>query len=153
MEGNRFQRIGSSDNATVGREFENIALSFFATEGILLERNFGVQIGAGSKHKLRRFDLGSSSPAVLVNVSPTSGLQELTLPVPKLTVWNEAMFYFPSGSSYFRKILFVLKDHHSKRLVSRLENIIYNYHGHLGPDGVEIWEWNEETKFAERINT
>ena len=60
-------RIGSISNAHVGRDFEAIAHAHFQrNEGITLQRDFPVSLGAGSIEKLHRFDLGSDDPPVLM---------------------------------------------------------------------------------------
>ena len=68
---NNFQRLGSVSNAAVGSAFEIAAQEWFGNEGIRLQRNYGVKIGLSSK-KERKFDLGSSEPAVRLIVTMTS---------------------------------------------------------------------------------
>ena len=63
------------------------------------------------------------------------------VPSAKMTVWNEAMYYFLLAPGGFRKVLFVLKDFSEKRGESLAEYYIKN-HGHLIPDDVEIWEYD-----------
>lgn len=70
------------------------------------------------------------------------------MPSAKMTVWNEAMYYFHVAPKNFRKILFVLK-HHRREL--SLASYYLQTHGHLVPDGVEIWEYDADSKIAEKI--
>lgn len=37
------------------------------------------------------------------------------MPWRKVTVWNEAMYYFLASPEGFRKIMFVLRDYSKKR--------------------------------------
>jgi hypothetical protein len=58
-----------------------------------------------------------------------------------MTVWKEPLYYFRLAPPPFREILFVLKNHHIKRGIA------------LGrPEDVEIWEWDDKSSMAERIN-
>ena len=58
---NNFQRLGSSSNSQVGRDFETVALDYFYKKGVTLQKGHTVQIGVASK-KDRKFDLGSDDP-------------------------------------------------------------------------------------------
>jgi hypothetical protein len=146
---NRFQRLGADHNAGVGRSFEDTARSFFlAREGIALTPNFPVDVGVSAKKKKHRFDLGSADPAVLVECKSHTWTLTGNMPSAKMTVWNEAMYYFLVAPLHFRKIMFVLK--HDRRGQS-LASYYLHTHGHLVPDGVEIWEFNLETQTADKI--
>ncbi|MEZ5493010.1 MAG: hypothetical protein R3E61_00075 [Pseudomonadales bacterium] len=50
-----FQRVGSNSNSQVGREFELVAQSFFASEGVNLQRGHKVPVGVGEKEKIAQF--------------------------------------------------------------------------------------------------
>ena len=63
---NNFQRLGSVSNAHAGNDFEETAKDFFAEQGLMLVRNCVVPVGVGTAKKDHRFDLGSASPAALV---------------------------------------------------------------------------------------
>ncbi|CAN5528043.1 hypothetical protein BH24ACT21_BH24ACT21_06010 [soil metagenome] len=62
-----------------------------------------------------------------------------------MTVWNEAMYYFQLAPENFRKILFVLRHYNPKKKETLVEYYSRTY-GHLIPNGVEIWEYDEETE-------
>jgi hypothetical protein len=146
---NNFQRIGADHNAGVGRSFEKVARSFFlSNEGINLVPNFPVEVGVSDRKKIHRFDLGSAEPPVLVECKSHTWTQTGNMPSAKMTVWNEAMYYFHVAPKNFRKILFVLK--HDRRGHS-LASYYLHTHGHLVPDGVEVWEFNTETQTGERL--
>jgi hypothetical protein len=66
----------------------------------------------------------------------------------KMTVWNEAMYYVHLAPAMHRKILFVLK--HSRRELT-LASYYLRTHGHMVPEGVEIWEFDDATGGAERL--
>ncbi len=62
-----------------------------------------------------------------------------------MTVWNEAMYYFQLAPKDFQKILFVLRHYNPKKKETLVEYYIRTY-AHLIPNGVEIWEYDEEAK-------
>lgn len=135
---NNFQRVGSLSNAHAGSDFEEIAKDFFAKQGILLTRNFVVPVGVGAAKKNHRFDLGSASPATLVECKSHTWTQGGNVPSAKITVWNEAMYYFHIAPSEYRRVFFVLK--HSRRELSLAAYYLRNYQ-HLVPPSVEVWEY------------
>lgn len=137
------QRVGSISNAHVGADFELIALEYFAKKAITLSRNFVVEIGV-SKKKPHSFDLGTAKEKVLVECKSHRWTAGAKVPSAKMTVWNEAMYYFHLAPADYRKILFVL--HHRREEAG--ESLLSYYkrtHFHLIPDGVEFLEWDEET--------
>lgn len=68
----------------------------------------------------------------------------------KLTVWNEAMYYFLCSPSDYRKIMFVLRDISKRRGETLAEYYIRTYR-HLIPAGVEFWEYDELTGTAVQL--
>jgi hypothetical protein len=148
MENNNFQRIGSVSNTQAGNDFETAAGTFFSRQGISLVKNFSVPVGVGEATKMHRFDLGSENPPVLVECKSHTWTQGGNMPSAKMTVWNEAMYYFHVAPALYRKIFFVLK--HSRREVS-LASYYLKTHGHLVPDGVESWEFDLEALTGERL--
>lgn len=141
---NNFQRLGAVSNAHVGRDFESIAQEYFRQEGILLEGNYAVPVGVATDQKNRQFDLGSANPAVLVECKSHRWTTGGNVPSAKITVWNEAMYYFHLAPSRFRKVLFVLRDYSESRQQTLAAYYVRNY-GHLIPSGVEILEYDEQT--------
>jgi hypothetical protein len=149
---NNFQRIGSISNAQVGRDFEAVAHTYFLeVEGLNLQNSFPVEIGANSLKKCRRFDLGSEEPAILVECKSHRWTETGNMPSAKVTVWNESMFYFHIAPSHYRKILFVLRDVHSRRTESLAEYYVRNY-SHLIPPSVSIIEFNEISRSGVQVN-
>lgn len=142
MDINNFQRVGSVSNAHVGRDFESVALEYFRQTGVVLKRGFPVRLGAASDKQRRLFDLGSESPPVLVECKSHRWTVEGNVPSAKVTVWNEAMYYFFLAPQEYRKILFVLRDFNEKREESLAMYYVRHY-GHLIPRGVEILEYDE----------
>ncbi len=138
---NNFQREGSRSNSYAGRDFETAAQTYFREQGILLEKGHSVLIGVGDNKKMRQFDLGSSRPPVLVECKSHKWTSGGNVPSAKITVWNEAMYYFHLAPSEYRKIMFVLRDYSDKRKETLAQYYIRN-HGHLIPDDVEIVEFN-----------
>jgi hypothetical protein len=145
-----FQRTGSISNAQVGRELEQLALSDLAKKELPVSINFPVEVGARKLKKTHSFDLGSETPPILVECKSHRWTKGNNVPSAKITVWNEAMYYFQSAPSKYRKILFVLKDKRASTGETLAGYYIRTYE-HLIPEGVEIWEFNEKTKRSEVV--
>ena len=71
------------------------------------------------------------------------------MPSAKMTFWNEAMFYFHVAPREYRKIVFLVLKH--DRGEQSLAAYYIRTHGHLIPDGVEIWEFNEQTRTGTKL--
>lgn len=138
---NNFQRINSISNAHVGQEFENIALAYFQQQGITLFSKFSLPIGVNTMKKKRIFDLGNTSTKVVVECKSHKWTSSDNVPSAKLTVWNEAMYYFYLTPANYRKIFFILKDYSVKRNETLGEYYIRT-HFHLIPNDVEIMEYD-----------
>lgn len=137
------QRIGSKSNAHVGRDFELAAQRFFANKGLALDLNIKIPVGIGDLKKDHAFDLGCLDEKVLVECkSHKWTTPNDNVPSAKLTVWNEAMYYFFATPSGYRKIMFVLRDYSAKRKETLAEYYIRTYI-HLIPEDVELWEYDE----------
>ena len=142
------QRIGSKSNAHVGRDFELTAQNFFIGEGLNLDLNLKVSIGVDETKKDHAFDLGCEREKVLVECkSHKWTAPNDNVPSAKLTVWNEAMYYFLVTPPGYRKIMFVLRDYSEKRKETLAEYYLRTYR-HLIPKDVEIWEFDENSKIA-----
>lgn len=136
-------------NAVVGRLFEDRVQAWLAGEGLALARDFRVPIGVGNKRSEKRFDLGSTAPAVLVECKAHTWTVSGNNPGAKLTVWNEAMYYFHLAPSEFRKLFVVRRS--MKGAMSLLERYL-DWHAHLVPGDVEIWEFDDEAGLARRAD-
>lgn len=147
-----FQRVGSISNAHVGHEFEQIAQRFFALQGVHLQQCLFVDIGIGPAKKSHAFDLGCSEQKVLVECKSHRWTSGHNVPSAKLTAWNEAMYYFYAAPPEYRKILFVLKDLRRGTGESLSDYYLRTY-GHLVPNGVEFWEYDETMGAAVRVGT
>ncbi len=137
---NNFQRVGSVSNSHVGNAFEAAAREFFRRQGMALQRDYQVPVGLSSK-KPHKFDLGSGDPPLLVECKSHTWTGGNNVPSAKLTVWNEAMFYFLLAPEGFRKVLFVLRDFSELRNETLAEYYIRTY-AHLIPDDVEVLEYD-----------
>ena len=140
---NNFQRLGSVSNAHVGRNFESAAQDYFRRKGYSLQREHPVQIGL-SNSKSRKFDLGSDDPPMLVECKSHRWTTGGNVPSAKITVWNEAMYFFHLAPDQYEKILFVLRDFSEKRNQSLAEYYVKS-HKHLIPNDVKILEYDEST--------
>ncbi|GKW13758.1 hypothetical protein PEC301899_40400 [Pectobacterium carotovorum subsp. carotovorum] len=145
-----FQRLGSLSNSHVGFDFELKAKRFFEISGVNLHRNYEVEVGVGLIKKKHRFDLGSYEGKILVECKSHCWTSGNNVPSAKVTIWNEAMYYFYSSPDDYRKIMFVLKDKRSSTGETLAQYYIRIYH-HLIPTGVEFWEYDEEKFIAEQI--
>lgn len=137
------QRIGAISNAHAGREFELAARVFLVSLGVQLEPNFSVPVGHEHK-KGHRFDLGSSTPPVLVECKSYSWTETGKSPSAKLRSLNEAMLHFMLAPADYRKMLVMQKTRHLGRRES-LGTYYVRTQGHLIPPDVEIWELDTET--------
>lgn len=138
-----FQRIGSVSNTQVGNDFESLAQACLAAEGIRVTPRFPVLVGVNDLKKVHRFDFGSDDPPVIVECKSHRWTSGGNAPSAKLTVWNEAMYYFTIAPPGFRKIFFVLSDR-SKKGFTLAEYYLSRYQ-HLVPKEVEFWEFEQTT--------
>lgn len=137
-----FQRLASASNAHVGSAFENSAKIFFEKQGLSLQLDIKIAIGVNSVKKEHAFDLGCLNKKILVECKSHKWTQGDNVPSAKLTLWNEAMYYFLTSPEGFRKIMFVLRDYSEKRNETLAEYYLRSYR-HLIPDDVELWEYDE----------
>lgn len=145
-----FQRVGSLSNAHVGRDFETAAMEALAALGIEVQKNYPVEVGVESKKKSHIFDLGSETPRVIVECKSHRWTSGSNIPSAKLTVWNEAMYYFHCAPAEFRKIFFVLHDVRQRTRESLVKYYIRTYQ-HLIPSDVEIIEYDAESGVCELV--
>ncbi|MDV2684403.1 hypothetical protein RYX56_08470 [Alkalihalophilus lindianensis] len=141
-----FQRENSISNAHVGRDFEEVALDYFKGNNILLDRGVCLPVGVSKLKKNRNFDLGcisSDSKKMIVECKSHKWTSSGKVPSAKMTVWNEAMYYFFLASQGYRKVFFILKDYNEKRGETLGEYYIRTYK-HLIPEDVEIMEYDSQ---------
>lgn len=144
-----FQRIDSESNTAVGRDFERIARDFFESKHrIKLTPSYQVRVGIGVRTKVRRFDLDCEEPATLIECKSHTWTVGGNMLSAKMTVWNESMLYFHLAPNAFRKILFVLR---SVRREQTLAEYYLHTHGHLVPEGVQIWEYDQFAHDARQV--
>ncbi len=147
MEVNNFQRVGAVSNTHAGREFEEAARVFWAETGVRLQPSFPVAVGHSVK-KVHRFDLGSDAPPILVECKSYTWTSGGNSPSAKIRGLNEAMLHFSVAPGHYRKVLFMLK--HMKGQLS-LATHYARTQGHLIGAGVEVWEFDLDTKQAVRV--
>jgi hypothetical protein len=136
------QRPGAISNSHAGREFEGRARQFFANRGIDLNHNLKVPVGIGAQKKRHAFDLGCDAQKIIVECKSSTWTRGANIPSAKLTVWNEAMYYFSLAPTDYRKMMFVLRHECSKRGLTLAAYYLKTY-GHLVPPDVEFWEYDE----------
>lgn len=147
---NRFQRIGSESNSTVGKNFELNAQNFFESIGIYLALDIKIPVGVASEKKDHAFDLGNEQEKIIVECKSHKWTTGGNVPSAKLTVWNEAMYYFLVAPTNYRKIMFILKDINEKTKETLAEYYFRRY-SHLIPPDVEFWEYDESFNTVQRI--
>jgi hypothetical protein len=130
--------------------FEETAENALSKVEIEVTSNMLVEVGIGNEKKVHSFDLGSKSPPVLVECKSHKWTSGNNVPSAKLTVWNEAMYYFHCAPGHYRKILFVLHDKRNQGGETLAAYYVRNYR-HLIPQGVEIWEFNDQQNECELI--
>ncbi|MDD5410923.1 MAG: hypothetical protein PHF31_05840 [Methylobacter sp.] len=147
-----FQRPSSKSNAQVGSDFEIVAQEYFAKQGIKLQRSLKIKVGVRNcKPKDHAFDLGCKEEKILVECKSHKWTAPGdNIPSAKLTVWNEAMYYFLAAPENYRKIMFVLRDYNEKRGETLADYYLRTYR-HLIPDEVEFWEFNEPNQTAVQL--
>ena len=131
--------MANKDNPLRGAEFEIAVQSFFAKQELRLQRRFPVELGVNQHKATHFFDLGSDNPPILVECKCHCWTEGGNSPSAKMSVWNEAMYYFSLAPPNFRKIFVVLK---SLRANSSLANHYISRFGHLIPRGVEMWQYD-----------
>lgn len=144
------QREGAASNAHVGREFEALAQRVFLSREIKLVPNLKILVGIDNCKKSHAFDLGSAAQKIIVECKSHKWTSGSNIPNAKLTVWNEAMYYFFLAPADYRKILFVLKDRR-KTTGETLAKYYVRVYRHLIPEDVEIWEYDEDTRQVDKL--
>lgn len=135
---NNNQRQGFTSNSQVGANFEQIAFEYFKKkEKIILQKNYELKIGVEMK-KIHKFDFGNEN--ILVECKSHTWTNGNNVPSAKMSVWNEAMFYFNLVPKKYKKILFVLMDLSEKRLKTLVQYYIENYYQFI-PKDVIFYEY------------
>lgn len=142
------QRIGVVSNAHVGNEFEDCVSKYFTTHHQLAFNPGDRKIRIGiNGTKLHAFDLVDQKGKTIIECKSHRWTAGNNIPSAKITVWNEAMYFFLMVPDEYRKIFCVLKDYSKKRKESLAEYYMRNY-GHLVPTDVEIWEYDKKLQSA-----
>ncbi|MEO3680417.1 hypothetical protein ABGI61_15425 [Rheinheimera sp. FR7-31] len=147
-----FQRVGSKSNAQAGKDFELCAKKCLLSIGLDLVQDINIPVGINGRLKGHSFDLGCLETKVIVECKSHKWTSGDNVPSAKLTVWNEAMYYFLAAPDDFRKIMFVLRDFSDKRSETLAEYYIRTY-AHLIPNGVEIWEYDDSVSKAVQLTS
>lgn len=147
MEENNFQRIGSTSNTQVGREFQEAVRQYFMSVGVHLSPEFSAPVGIRFE-KQHKFDLGSESPPILVECKSYTWTSGGNSPSAKIRGLNEAMLLFFVAPAEYRKVLVILK---SMRRGQSLGTHYIKTQGHLIASGVETWEYDSDSESCERV--
>ncbi len=123
--------------------------TFSLEQGLALTPAVAVPIGISGK-KSHAFDLGNAKDKILVECKAHTWTEGGNVPSAKLTVWNEAMFFFYVAPSGYRKLLVVLRDFSARRNETLGEYYVRTY-SHLIPGDVEVWEYDENRKDGKKL--
>lgn len=147
---NNFQRENSSSNQKVGNDFEIKAKRHLEKElRQVLTKDFPLRLGVNSSKKERKFDLGNND--IIVECKSHRWTKSDKIPSAKLTVWNEAMFYFYISPKNIRKIFFFERSFSKKRNRTLGEYYISRYL-HMIPSDVEMWEYDTQQGIHKILN-
>ena len=133
----------------MGRDFESKANASFPPAGAEPHAELQPEIGVDGRAKAHSFDLADGGKRVIVECKSHTWSETWNVPSAKMTTWNQAMYFFYAAPRDYRKTLFVLRHHNPERHQTLAEYYIKT-NCHLIPDGVEVWEFDEETAKAER---
>ncbi len=148
---NNNQRRGATSNTRVGEEFENQIQDYFRRKKkINLEKKLKLKIGISKNKKEHSFDLGNKDKKIIIECKSHKWTEGNNVPSAKMTVWNEAMYLFSLVNSDYEKYFVVLKDYSNKRQKTLGEYYLERY-GHLIPEDVEIYEYDEKNDKLLRI--
>jgi hypothetical protein len=144
--------MANSDNTSKGLAFESAVGRFLSESGFAVTKAFPVAIGVDEIKRPHKFDLGGDNPKVVVECKCHSWTEGGNAPSAKMSVWNEAMYYFSLVPDNYRKMLFVLLSRFDTEGETLLAYYIRRF-GHLIPFGVEIWEYDPAAKVAKCMHT
>lgn len=139
--------MANKDNPGKGAKFKAAVARFLSSQRIFVHDEFAVPIGVGALKRMHKFDLGNDDPKLVVECKSHSWTEGGNAPIAKMSVWNEAMYYFSLVPDDHRKMLFVLLS----RLQPEAETLLTYYirrYEHLIPFGVEIWEYDDGSSTA-----
>jgi hypothetical protein len=147
---NNNQREGATSNPAVGIAFEKAAQKYFLDkEGLDLKRPYSVDIALyPNMVKAHNFDLGDGN--TLVECKAHTWTKGNNMPSAKMSVWNEAMYYFFLAPKTYRKIFFVQRSL-NKEVFPLIE---YYFHTHFNfiPKDVEFYEYDVDTGNCNKYN-
>ena len=115
-----------------------------------IQVNIKIPVGVNSIPKEHAFDLGYEKKKIIVECKSHKWTSDGNAPSAKLTVWNEAMYYFLAAPKGYRKNMFVL-EHYSEKRSETLAQYYLRRYKHLVPEDVEIWEYNEKHLSVNRL--
>jgi hypothetical protein len=138
-------------NRERGDLFANHVGQYLARQEIAVEPEYSIPVGLNSrKKKDHRFDFGNAD--LLVECKFYDWTEGGNNPSAKISTLNEAMMYFHSTPTTYRKMLFVsATEKKGVRAPETFAEYDVRLHGHFIPDKVEVWELNVETLSAKQI--
>ena len=139
-------------NREKGEEFARAVGEYLQLQGFDVEAEYTVEVGLNSKQKkAHRFDFGSNS--LIVECKSYEWTEGGHNPSAKISTLNEAMMYFHSAPSTYRKMVFVsLTGTKGVRNPETFAEYYWRLHGHFVPDDVEFYEFDADNMQAKRVN-
>jgi len=138
MPNKEFQRVGAKSNYDVGNDFELLALDFFKSKKIELQRKYKIELGIGKYRKLHEFDLGNNE--YLVECKTMSWTKSDIVPSAKINAFCVAMYYFSIAPPHYKKIFFAENFFSQKRIKSVVQYFLEKYY-HLIPNDVVLYDY------------
>ncbi len=137
--------MANKDNPAIGARFEISIQNYLRADGLSLERPFILEIGAFREKRPHKFDMGSRENKIVIECKSHGWTKGENAPSAKMSVWNEAMYYFYLTPRSFRKMFFIKK---SMRNGKSLGKYYMERYLHLIPKDVELWEYCIDTNKA-----
>ena len=139
----------NAENPSKGKVFENrVKKNLEDKENTGTLKSYSLEIGLENK-KSHSFDLGNDE--YLIECKCYTWTSGNNVPSAKLSVLNEAMFYFLCSPDKYRKILII--NHHKRKDGKSLGKYYIERYNHLIPSNVEIWEYDTEHEKMLKIKT
>jgi hypothetical protein len=129
-------------NKEIGDKFRDTVKKYLSIQGHKLEPEYGVEIGYGQSKKIHYFDLGNELD--LIECKKYSWTEGGNNPSAKLSTLIEAVHIYCAAPKSYNKKIFVFKT--SKKGIRNPETLVEYFirsYGHLIPEDIEIWEFDD----------
>ena len=101
-----------------GENFASHVGRYLESRGFVVEREYAIDVGLGTRRRSHRFDFGSKS--LLVECKYYGWTDGGNNPSAKISTLNESMLYFLGAPSTYRKMIFLAETSKKAYAVRRL---------------------------------